>query len=292
MIVRVPASSANLGPGFDSFGIAWQMYNKITFDLTEKGTKVIGCDSRYLGENNLAVRAFRHTQLRCGVGGGGLCVQFLDTHIPVSRGLGSSAALIAAGVTAADALCELHLTPEEKLDLAAEIEGHPDNVAAARFGGLSASLMVGAHVITRRFPVSGRLFFNILIPPYELSTAQSRAVMPSAVSLSDAVHTLSRAALLPRALADGDAELIRLAMDDCLPQPYRFPLIKGIETAKKLSEDAGAIALCISGAGSSLLCCSDSEKCSERMEQALAEELPLWELRPVKADESGAYILA
>ena len=131
MIVRVPASSANLGPGFDSFGIAWQLYNEIDFHITEGGLEITGCAEQYRNEDNLAYRGFRRVLERCCVPFSGVSIRFGRCAIPVSRGLGSSAALIAAGVTAANELYELGLSRAELLLLATEVEGHPDNVAPA-----------------------------------------------------------------------------------------------------------------------------------------------------------------
>ena len=175
MIVRVPASSANLGPGFDSFGIAWQLYNEIDFQITEDGFSISGCAEQYQNENNLACRGFRRVLERCGIPYTGVSIRFGRCAIPVSRGLGSSAALIAAGVTAANELYELGLSRSELLLLATEVEGHPDNVAPALYGGLGVSAMDGGRAITRRFPLSDRLHFAALVPPFELSTALSRS---------------------------------------------------------------------------------------------------------------------
>ena len=222
MIVRVPASSTNLGPGFDSFGVAWRLYNEIEFVLADEGLCITGCDPRYAGEDNLAYRAFRRVLAYSGRSLRGLRINFIKSEIPVSRGLGSSAALITAGVVAANKLYGLGLSKGELLDLATAVEGHPDNVAPALYGGLTVSLTEGEHAVTRRFPLSEKLFCTLLIPPFELSTALARGVMPKQVSMKDAVFNLSRAALLPRALADGDTELLRIAVEDRLHQPYRF----------------------------------------------------------------------
>ncbi len=290
MKIRVPASSANLGPGFDCFGLAWRMYNVISFELSEELT-ITGCDARYAGEDNLACIAYRRAVETCGRQTRGLRICFERTDIPVSRGLGSSAALITAGVLAADALNGLGLGREAMLDIATSVEGHPDNIAPALFGGLTVSLMDGGHAVTRRFPVSESLNFTLLIPPFELSTALSRSVMPREVSMKDAVFNLSRSALLPRALSDGDAELLRLALADRLHQPYRFPLIEGCDRASALSGELGAIGLCISGAGSTLLCIADDPGFYARMKDAMKTALPDWRAESVQPDQSGAMIL-
>ncbi len=290
MRVRVPASSGNLGPGFDCLGLAWQLWNEIEFLPRERGLTVSGCEERFRKEDNLAVRAFRHTLRACGRAEGGLEVRFGRTEIPVARGLGSSASLIAAGVAAADALGGLGLGPEEKLFLAAELEGHPDNVASALFGGLTASFAEEGRVFSRCLPLSGRLRFVLLIPPFELSTEKARGVLPAAFSRADAVYALSHAALLPRALADGDLALLRYAMRDRLHQPYRFPLIAGADKALAAAEDSGA-ALCISGAGSTLLAVTDREESAAALEREAAARLPAWRVAAVRPDEKGTTVL-
>ena len=292
MIVRVPASSANLGPGFDSFGIAWQLYNEIDFQITEDGFSISGCAEQYQNENNLACRGFRRVLERCGIPYTGVAIRFGRCAIPVSRGLGSSAALIAAGVTAANELYELGLSRSELLLLATEVEGHPDNVAPALYGGLGVSAMDGGRAITRRFPLSDRLHFAALVPPFELSTALARSVLPESLPRADAVFNVSRGALLLRALGDGDAELLAFAMDDRIHQRYRATLIDGFHTARNEAQESGAAGICISGAGPTILCVSERPDFPARMETALELALPGWEFLELTPDLDGARVAA
>lgn len=292
MIVRVPASSANLGPGFDSFGIAWQLYNEIDFQLAEEGLVISGCPEQYQNEHNLAYRGFRRVLERCGFPLGGVAIRFGRCAIPVSRGLGSSAALIAAGVIAANELYEIGLTRAEQLLLATEVEGHPDNVAPALYGGLTVSAMDGGRAITRPFPLSERLHFAALIPPFELSTELARSVLPAQLPREDAVFNVSHAALLLRALGDGDAELLAFAMDDRVHQSYRAKLIDGFRTARIEAQECGAAGICISGAGPTVLCVADRPDFAARMETALELALPGWEFRELTPDLDGAKIAA
>ncbi len=291
MKIRIPASSANLGPGFDSFGIAWQLYNEIEFEALPQGLRIEGCEERFQNENNLALRAFSHTLKKFGVKQKGTLIRFVNSDIPVSRGLGSSAALIAAGVKAADALYGLGLGPGVLLNLATEVEGHPDNVAPALFGGMTVSLLEGKRALTRRFNVHEKLRFTLLIPPFELSTALSRSVMPKEVSMHDAVFNLSRAALLPHALETGDHELLRVCLQDRLHQPYRRSLIDGMEQAERLSEEAGCIGLCLSGAGSTLLCIGNVSEQSALLAEKAKKCLPGWIVREAVPDLTGAVIV-
>ena len=292
MIVRVPASSANLGPGFDSFGIAWQLYNEIDFQLTEEGVSIEGCAEEYRNPDNLAYRAYHRTLRRCGVPFTGVAIRFMRCAIPVSRGLGSSAALIVAGVMAANELHELGLTRQEMLLLATEVEGHPDNVAAALYGGLTVSAMDGGRAITRRFPLSGRLNFAALVPPFELSTELARSVLPAQLPREDTVFNVAHAALLLRALGDGDAELLNFAMDDRVHQAYRAKLIDGFKTARIEAQECGAAGICISGAGPTILCAAERPDFSSRMETALELALPGWEFMELTPDLDGARVAA
>ena len=286
MIVRVPASSANLGPGFDCFGIAWQLYNEIEF-IPAEDIEITGCDEKYRNADNLACKAFFMTLEKGGVKEKGVHIRFGSTDVPVSRGLGSSSALIVGGVIAADALYDLKLSDMEKLEIATAIEGHPDNVAPTLLGGLTASTMVGRDPVTVHFPLSDKLSFAALVPPFELSTALARSVLPNSVSRADAVFNVSRSALVLNALGSGDAALLGVGMEDRVHQPFRLPLIDGWETAQKLSADCGGKAICISGAGSTLLCASNEADFSEKLREKIPA-LPGWRVIPLRPDFEGA----
>ena len=286
MIVRVPGSSANLGPGFDCFGIAWQCYNTMEF-LPAEELSITGCPEEFQNRENLAFLGYEAVCRRAGVDADKVSIRFLESEIPVSRGLGSSAALLVAGVAAANALHKLGLSREELLSIAAPLEGHPDNIAPSLLGGLSVSIMEEGRTVSRPFPVSDRLFFTALIPNFKLSTSLARSVLPEQYSRADVIFNASRASLLLRALADGDGELLAYAMQDRVHQPYRERLIDGFDKAKALASEMGAAALCISGAGPTLLCVSEKEDFSGNMERVMSKELPLWKTLPLQVDRAG-----
>lgn len=290
MKVRVPASSANLGPGFDCYGIAWQLYNELDFELSDR-LEITGCDGRYCNEDNLAYTAYKAVLARCGVKSEGLRIKFGKSQIPISRGLGYSSSVLVAGVIAANELHGLHLSRDELLDVATVLEGHPDNVAPALFGGLSASAVVEGKPVTVPFPLSDKLHFTALVPPFELPTAQARGVLPMSVPREDAIFNVARGALLLSALGSGDIELLRLSMEDRLHQPYRIPLIPGYDVARGLAYSCGAAAVCISGAGSTLLCISDKPDFAEKMVDSAAMPLPGLRVLPLEVDTQGAYIV-
>ena len=291
MKFRIPASSANLGPGFDCFGIAWQCYNEIEFIPRTEGLVISGCDEKYCNEQNLAYKAYRAAMIWAGQRESGLEIRFGRTDIPVSRGMGSSAALIVGGVVAANAIHGLELSGSELLAIATSVEGHPDNIAPALFGGFTVSAMDGIAAVTTHFPISEKLFFTLLIPDFELSTDLARSVLPEAVSRQDAIFNISRSALLIKALERGDRQLMRIALEDKLHQPYRTKLIQGFETAEAAAKKLDAMGICISGAGSTLLCIADRPDFSAEMEEALKESLPGWKVLGVKPDLQGVKMI-
>lgn len=291
MKFRIPASSANLGPGFDCFGIAWQCYNEIEFIPREEGLLISGCAEKYCNEDNLAYKAYHAAMTWAGQRESGLEIRFGRTDIPVSRGMGSSAALIVGGVVAANAIHGLELSGSELLAIATSVEGHPDNIAPALFGGFTVSAMDGIAAVTTHFPISEKLFFTLLIPDFKLSTELARSVLPEAVSRQDAIFNISRSALLIKALERGDRQLMRIALEDKLHQPYRTKLIQGFETAEAAAKKLGAMGICISGAGSTLLCIADRPEFSAEMEEALKESLPGWKVLGVKPDLQGVKMI-
>lgn len=291
MKFRIPASSANLGPGFDCFGIAWQCYNEIEFIPWEEGLVISGCAEKYRNEDNLAYKAYHAAMTWAGQRESGLEIRFGRTDIPVSRGMGSSAALIVGGVVAANAIHGLELSGSELLAIATSVEGHPDNIAPALFGGFTVSAMDGIAAVTTHFPISEKLFFTLLIPDFELSTELARSVLPEAVSRQDAIFNISRSALLIKALERGDRQLMRIALEDKLHQPYRTKLIQGFETAEAAAKKLEAMGICISGAGSTLLCIADRPEFSAEMEEALKESLPGWKVLGVKPDLQGVKMI-
>lgn len=291
MKFRIPASSANLGPGFDCFGIAWQCYNEIEFIPREEGLVISGCNEKYRNEDNLAYKAYHAAMTWAGQRESGLEIRFGRTDIPVSRGMGSSAALIVGGVVAANAIHGLELSGSELLAIATSVEGHPDNIAPALFGGFTVSAMDGIAAVTTHFPISEKLFFTLLIPDFELSTELARSVLPEAVSRQDAIFNISRSALLIKALERGDRQLMRIALEDKLHQPYRTKLIQGFETAEAAARKLDAMGICISGAGSTLLCIADRPEFSAEMKEALKESLPGWKVLGVKPDLQGVKMI-
>ena len=291
MIVQVPASSSNLGPGFDCLGIAWKLYDRIAFSAADK-LIITGCDERFRSPENLACVSFAAAFREKGLPVPGVRIDFMTCDIPVSRGLGSSAALIAAGAAAANEMGRLAYSRDELLSLCTRIEGHPDNLAPCLFGGFTAALKEEDGLLCASYPLSDKLCFMAVIPDLELSTAKARAAMPKEISVKAAVRNLSRTALLIDALGRGDMDRIRMTMRDELHQPFRLPLIPGADKVFALCEELGAgrSAACISGAGSTLLLISDSRAVLETLRKAIAASFPVWKLLPAETETEGLQI--
>ena len=287
--VRVPATTANLACGFDVVGCAYSLYNTLTFTRAE-ALSFSGCEAEFQNTENLAWQAY--AAVFAHLGREPLPVHIhIEADIPVCRGLGSSAAMLAAGAVGANALSGADLSMHELLDVVTPIEGHPDNLAPALFGGLVASVMHGGKVYSSVLPVSPALHFVVLSPDYTLSTHEARAALPKQVPFGDAIFNLSRLALLPRAFETGDLELITLCLDDKLHQPYRRPLIHGIDEVQSAAASLGCHAFCVSGAGPSLLCVTDDPAFAPRMADAVRELPHRWELRDLTIDPTGTVIL-
>lgn len=287
--VRVPATTANLAAGFDSMGCALGLYNTLTFTQGE-GLSFSGCEATYQNEENLAYQAYRRVLTALGLPREGVHID-IHAEIPVSRGLGSSAALLAAGALAANALHGAPLDRHQLLALCTELEGHPDNVAPALLGGLTASLMNGQEVVSVSYAVHPALRFVALIPDFPLSTHAARAVLPQAVPYADAVFNTAHAAVLPGAMASGDEALLAAALQDRLHQPYRRGLIEEYDAVEALAAENGCHAFCISGAGPTLLALTTDPTFAPRMAQSVEVLSHRWQVRELPVDTVGATIL-
>lgn len=246
--IRVPATSANLSVGFDTLGIALNIYNEFGFEKSSfDDVNAFAIEFR---ANNLVLISYKRFFEYYKVEYIPVKILPLRIDIPSSRGLGSSASCIVAGVMAANILSGLNLKKEELLDLCASIEGHPDNVLPALVGGLCAAFKAHGKYYFKKYIPSSRLKFYSLIPPFELKTELSRSVLPKMYNRSDVVANLSRIVNLPSAFIDGDMKLIKVIFDDKIHEPYRYKLICHSLDVKAYFKD---YAVAISGAGSSLL---------------------------------------
>jgi homoserine kinase len=249
--VRVPATTANLGPGFDALGMALSMYAWIemgpaeTTQLTFHGERMQGLPN---DKTNLIYQMAKLVFEEAGVSMPELDIA-VHSEIPLTRGLGSSAAAIVGALGAANALIGQPFPQHELFRMAAAAEGHPDNVGAALFGGIIAAVWNGKEASYVRIEPPLNLTTLVAIPAYELATTKARGVLPQQVSRADAVFNLSHASMLIAAMATGQLEKIQDAMDDRLHQPYRAPLVPGLELILKDAVRNGALGAALSGAG-------------------------------------------
>lgn len=253
--VRVPATTANLGPGFDCLGMALGLHNTVELAQTDGGLRITvdgeGAGLIPTGATNLVYRAVAALFDRVGQPRPGLRIH-LNNCIPLMSGLGSSSAAIVGGLVAANALLDEPLATDELLALAVSMEGHPDNVAPALLGGLVVVVEAEGRPIYRRIGVPP-LEVVVVVPDFRLATVEARAALPAQVPLADAVFNLGRTTLVVQGLIHADYDLLASVMDDRLHQPYRAPLVPGLVDVFHAARQAGAAGVALSGAGPSVV---------------------------------------
>lgn len=292
--VRVPATSANVGAGFDSLGLAVSLYNEFTFEEADK-LEIISLDGALIptGPSNLVYRSAKAVFDQLDIPMPGLRIT-QQNAIPMARGLGSSSSCIVAGILGANAMLGNKLTPRQMLTMATGIEGHPDNVAPAMLGGFVTSVFDEGQVYSVKKQIDTSLVFAAFIPNFKLLTEKARAALPQNVSHKDAVYNLSRAALATAAFCDGDYELLGVATKDKLHQQYRLPLIPGGDEIFAMANDLGAYATYISGAGPTIMAVvnKEDELFFERAEAAMQddEKMRAFALHRLLADNVGAVV--
>ena len=296
--VRVPATSANCGPGFDCLGMACTLYDTFTFELIPQGLELAvegqGAGRMHPSPNNLAFLAFFKLWNQLQREKTGLRIH-MKNDIPLSRGLGSSSAAIVGGLLAANYFSGKTFNNQALLNLATKIEGHPDNVAPAILGGFTISYMEQGSARSLRFVPVKKYQLIVAIPSMPLSTAKARGAIPETITHKDAVFSVSRAALLVGALMSGKSNFLPIALEDKLHQPYRGPLIPGCFEAFTAAQKAGAYNGIISGSGSTLMAIaplqSDGNKIGSAMQNVLKQHGLESVFKKLKLDLQGAKIL-
>ena len=286
--VKVPATSANLGPGFDVAGLAVTLYNTFTFELLDDGLEITGCPEQFCNAENMTYQAFVEGAKTCGLLFKGLRIE-CSGDVPYTRGLGSSSTCIVAGIVGAYAFFDRYDERQEILELATKIEGHPDNVAPAIFGGLTVSVMSDG-VTTLNIPVKHDYRFVAMIPPFTLSTEKSRSVLPQVLSRSDAIANVSHLALMVASLINGYDDGLKLGFKDRLHQPYRGPLIEGFDEIMTILEnDERVLGAYLSGAGPTIMAVIDATdtKGVVRIKEELGDLLKDWQVEKLELDMRG-----
>ncbi|MCR8655720.1 homoserine kinase [Paenibacillus endoradicis] len=274
VVVKIPASTANLGPGFDALGMALSLYAWLELtvaDETEVHLYGDGMEGIPTDHNNLVYKVAQKVFARVGMPEQALKIS-MYSDIPLTRGLGSSASAIVGALVAANALIGQPLTTDELFHMATELEGHPDNVGASIFGGIVISSWDEKTAPYVKITPPITLETLVVVPDFQLSTEKARHALPSQYSKADVVFNIGRSSLLVAALASGQLELIRTAMQDRIHQPYRAALIPGMEYILEHATEKGALGAALSGAGPTLITFVDSQSTQqEELEQFLLE---------------------
>lgn len=308
--VKVPATSANIGPGFDCLGMALPIYNTITIEETVlPGTGVeiniiaetdtineLSLEHIPVDENSLVYKAIELLYNSIGQTPGELKIT-IKSEIPVARGLGSSASVIAGALIAANELLGRPADEVALLSIACELEGHPDNITPAIVGGLVISSQEeDGTVIYRKLDWPEEWAITVCIPDFELSTDIARSVLPKEVPMKDAVFNAKRLGMFIQAVNTKDSELMKLALQDKLHQPYRIKLIQGLDDImNNLRHVENVLGCVISGAGSSILVISekgDLDKIKNIVKDAWEQQNIKCEIRTLNVEQSGAKIVS
>jgi homoserine kinase len=295
--VQVPATTANLGPGFDCLGAALTLYNYVTFDrtdTTETQITVKGKEAEKVstGKENLLYQSFLKLYEHLRQTPPQVAIE-INLGVPLARGLGSSATAIVGGLVGANQLAGNPLSKEEVMRLAIAIEGHPDNVVPALIGNCQLSVTYGEAWQICPIPWNSEIIPVLAIPNFELSTEEARSVLPSEISRGDAIFNMAHLGLLLRGLETAQGDWLKAALDDKIHQPYRQALIKGYQVVREAALSAGAYGMVISGAGPTLLGLAhrqQAEKVASAMEKAWQSQGVETEVHLLSIDTQGAKV--
>lgn len=292
--VSIPATSGNMGVGFDSTGLAIDLFNTIEFKALPSGLVIEAPDAPFpvpLDGRNLVYRAAKETASYLKQPLPGLFMRQYSS-IPHTRGLGSSAACIVGGILIADTLLDASLSKQQMLEIATKMEGHPDNAAPALYGGVCISVKCDDGYLSQPITLAPGLGVAAIVPSFTLSTKKAREVLPRQVSVTDAVSNIGRMGLLVSALQNGDFSLLHTALDDRLHQPYRKSLIEGYSQVEDAAYRAGAYGVCLSGAGPTLLAFFplDKEDFASLLEQHLSSIPGNWKPMVTQFNQGGAFV--
>jgi homoserine kinase len=271
--VRVPATMANLGPGFDSLGLAVSLWLEVDAEPSNSDIFEYSGTGQIVGTDNLIHQGFRAAFKHAGLAAPTVKLT-AKNPIPLARGLGSSSAALVAGAALGAAFIGTHFGKDAVLQVCAKLEGHPDNVAPAVLGGFTASVMQGDKPISISLPVPNGWRVLVAVPRTELKTEHARAALPDSYSRADMVFNLSRAALWVAGVATSNTDVLREACRDAMHQPYRAPLVPGMENAIEGALEAGAVAAFLSGAGPSVSAIVNSSQRLEAVKTQLAKFSP------------------
>lgn len=289
----MPATSANMGPGFDSLGIAFNLYNEFEFEEINEGLEFEGIPEEFCNKDNIIYEAMVKCFSKGNYNFKGLKIKVIKQDIPISRGLGSSSSCIIGGLIGANCIMGNKLSREEIFDIGVEMEGHPDNIAPALFGGMVIAIMEGENAYYNKVDVKEGIEFLGVIPNFRLQTSEARAVLPKELTVKDAVYNISRASMMVSAFANGRYDLIKYACKDAIHQNYRSKLIKHFDEVYSMAFNNGALGVFLSGAGPTMMTMynSSDDRFTYKVRRFFKENNIEWDIVDLKIDNLGARVV-
>jgi len=280
--ISAKATTANLGPGFDCLGLALDMENKVKF---------IESDREFTDKNNMIYQAAKKIFDLSGKSMPSIKIE-QEINIPICRGLGSSAACIAAGCMAGNILSGANMSIDDLIEIGTEMEGHPDNIVPAFLGGFTVSIMEGKKVVYFRKKAHDGFKYAVMYPEFTVPTVEARKVLPKEISLKDGVFNIGRASLFTAAMITGDGELLKYACKDKLHQPYRKNLVPGFDEIIDKTQSLDALAVFLSGAGPTIIAIlsMDNKDFEIDMREHLKKISGNWTLKIVEASNDGIKV--
>ncbi|MDP4178331.1 MAG: homoserine kinase [Bacillota bacterium] len=290
--VRIPATTANMGPGFDTLGMALKLYNEL--EVEEINNKIEFLQNNEPSiiplEENLIYSTMTKVFNIYNFKPKGFKINFSKCEVPVSRGLGSSATCISGGIAAANYLMGNILSTEDFINIATEIEGHPDNVVPSIVGGMTISIKSGDNITFSKVNIPSNISFAVMIPGFKVSTESTRKVLPLSYSRTDCIFNISRAAMFISAMQNKELDKLRLCLDDKIHQPYRKVFIENIDDIFLKAEAFGSLGEFISGSGSTLIAVVEDSKAQifeNQIKNYLSTLKNNWEFKILKPDLEG-----
>ncbi len=294
--VKTPATSANMGPGFDAIGMSFELYNNIWVCESDKKLE-IECKNDVTGkvpkdETNLIYSSFVKFYEEAGIKNIPGIKIIQEDYIPMTRGLGSSAACIISGLLAANEMSGVKLSRDALAFLASKIEGHPDNAAPAILGGVIVGVLTESKLeyIKIENDFVKNLNYAVMIPSFPLSTEKARNILPKTIPLSNGIFNASRTGLMVAALLTGASDKLMNAMDDSFHQPYRRTIIDGMDEIFDKSKQLGAVSVFLSGAGPTIIALTQDSSFIEKITPFLHTLQHKWDISYIKPDFAGAIV--
>jgi len=295
--IKAPATTANLGPGFDCLGMALDLWSKTTFEVIDqnKNTVIISGE----GENkipknsdNLILKSFQIPFYKANLAPPTVKITCYN-EIPIGKGLGSSSAAIVSGLIAGNEISGKPFTKYDLIELGNSLEGHPDNISAAILGGCQITIQEGARLISSNIPISDKISTILFIPDIETTTKKSREKLPDQISLVDAVYNIGRTALLVKSLINNDFDKLSIATQDKLHQPYRLLENPRIKNIFKAAMTCGALGVFLSGSGPTVLALANNREFTigYEMADAASKSNIQGNIKITKPSIKGAYIV-